>query len=95
MAKCFLHRTPSAIIICGDSMSDLALSQIEKSIDDLSTDEQLRLISRVAEKLRKSGENGARFDLQLEQMAADEQIRSEMRAIEKDFAATEMDSLNK
>ena len=53
-------------------MSDLALSQIEKSIDDLSTDEQLRLISRVAEKLRKSGENGARFDLQLEQMAADE-----------------------
>jgi hypothetical protein len=76
-------------------MNDLVLSQIEKSIDDLSTDEQLRLISRVAEKLRKNSENEARLELQIEEMAADEQIRSEIRAIERDFAAAEMDGLDK
>jgi hypothetical protein len=75
-------------------MSDAVLSQIEKSIEELPSDEQLLLISRMAERLRKNALNEAEFEAKLEEMAADMQIQAELRRIEEDFAVTELDGLS-
>ena len=74
-------------------MSDTALLQIEKSIEGLTTDEQLLLISRLAEKLRKHEQSESAFEAELAEMAADEEIQAELRRIEEDFAVADMDGL--
>ncbi len=74
-------------------MSQIVLSQIEKNIQQLSADEQLLLISRVAEKLRRKAEDEEEFEAQLAEMAKDENIQAELKNIEKDFAVTELDGL--
>ena len=74
-------------------MSKIALTQLEKKIEALPADEQLLLISRVAEKLRGNAEREFEFESQLAKMAADEQIQAELRNIEHDFAFTELDGL--
>jgi hypothetical protein len=75
-------------------MSEIALVQIEKNIEALPADEQLLLISRVAEKLRKTSHSEFEFESQLAEMAADKQIQAELRNIERDFAITELDGLS-
>jgi hypothetical protein len=75
-------------------MSEIALSQIEKSVEDLPTADQLLLISRVAERLRREAQNDFEFDADLAEMAADEQVQAEMRRIEHDFSVTELDGLS-
>lgn len=76
-------------------MSDAVLYQIEKTILELPADEQLLLISRVVDKLRKTAQNEAEFEARLAEMAADKQVQAELRRIEDDFAATELDGLAK
>lgn len=74
-------------------MSDVALSQIEKSIVELPVDEQLQLISRVAERLRRQNALNSDFESGLAEMAADEEVQQELRNIERDFRRTEFDGL--
>lgn len=74
-------------------MNQLILSEIEQSIMQLSTDEQLLLISRVAEKLRRKSLIDSEFEDQLAEMANDADIQREIKEIEEDFQYTEMDGL--
>ena len=74
-------------------MSQIILSQIEKNILQLPVDEQLLLISRVAERLRGKIDDKSDFEIALAEMAADEDIQRELKAIEKDFRRTEFDGL--
>jgi hypothetical protein len=74
-------------------MSQAILSQIEQNILQLPIDEQLLLISRVAERLRSKIEGVKDFDSELEEMANDENIQRELKEIEKDFRYTEFDGL--
>ena len=74
-------------------MSRIVLSQIEQNILQLPVDEQLLLISRVAEKLRKKVETQTDFQNQLSVMANDASIQRELKAIEEDFHRTELDGL--
>jgi hypothetical protein len=77
------------------NMSQMVLSQIEQNILQLSTDEQLLLISRVAERLRKKSVEDSEFEKQLMEMANDENIQKELKEIEADFLHTELDGLAK
>ena len=76
-------------------MSQIVLSQIEQSILRLPANEQLLLISRVAEKLRKRIDKEDDFKNQLAEMANDAEIQRELKAIETDFRQTEFDGLEK
>jgi hypothetical protein len=75
------------------NMDQTALSEIEQSVMQLSPDEQLLLISRVAEKLRKKSVTDSEFENQLAEMANDANIRRELKEIEEDFQYTELDGL--
>ncbi len=76
-------------------MNQAALSQIEQKIFELSVDEQLTLIARVAEKLREKTVGAGDFESQLSEMANDEDIRRELMEIETGFRHTEFDGLEK
>ena len=71
------------------------LSQIERKISQLSREEQLRLIERIVHRLRKSNKERVDLDSQLAAMAHDPEIQEEMRRIEKEFALTETNGLEK
>jgi hypothetical protein len=73
---------------------DALLAEIEERLVQLSHDEQLWLIERVAHRLRQAG-NGSRAIApeQLAAMAADPEIQRELREIAAEFSATEMDGL--
>jgi len=79
----------------GRIMSEIALIKIEETIQELPVDEQLLLISRVAEKLRQNAENDFEFEDELGRMADDAEIQAELKLIERDFASTELDGLAK
>lgn len=74
-------------------MSQTILSQIEQNILQLPVDEQLLLISRVAERLRGKIDGENNFESELAEMANDENIQRELKEIEKDFRYTEFDGL--
>jgi len=76
-----------------ESMSELVLTEIENTILKLPVDEQRKLISRVSRKLRNQNGNDSDFKQQLKEMAADPDIRRELRKIEADFRSTEFDGL--
>lgn len=76
-------------------MNQTVLSEIEQNILSLPVDEQLRLISRVAEKLRGKIENDSDFEKQLSEMASDGDIQRELKNIEEDFSFTELDGLER
>ena len=81
-------------------MPSTVLSQIEKTISQLSHDEQLWLIEKLAHHLREeamkneAGEQAA-FERQLVAMASGSEIRAELQKIEQEFVATETDGLGK
>ncbi|CAN5294878.1 hypothetical protein BH20ACI2_BH20ACI2_02000 [soil metagenome] len=72
-------------------MGTSVISEIEESILALPEKEQLRLISRVAETLRRRRQ--PQIDAQLIEMANDPDIQREIREIERDFTGTEFDGL--
>jgi hypothetical protein len=74
-------------------MSQAILSQIEQNILELPIDEQLLLISRVAERLHNKIDGENAFESKLAEMATDENIQRELKEIEKDFRYTEFDGL--
>lgn len=76
-------------------MNQTILTQIESRIMELTADDQLRLISRVADRLRRQVEDDSDFEARLAEMAEDEYIRAELSNIEQDFAVTEFDGLLK
>lgn len=66
-------------------MSQIVLSQIEQNILQLPVDEQLLLISRVAERLRGKIDESPDFETSLFAMANDADIRRELKEIEEDL----------
>ena len=70
------------------------LSQIESNVMLLPADEQLALISRIAERLSRA-ETMSDFGAEMVEMAADPEIQHELKEIDRDFRITEMDGLNK
>jgi hypothetical protein len=76
--------------------NSVSLAQIEREIQQLSYDEQLWLIERLVHGLRHRSRNARpTFDAALKEMAADPEIRRELEEIAREFAATEMDGLER
>jgi len=73
-------------------MGSSVISEIEESILALPEKEQLRLISRVTQTLRRRPRED--LDSQLAGMANDPQIQRELMEIERDFSAAEIDCLS-
>jgi len=81
-------------------MSSSVLSQIEKTIGLLSPEEQLWLIEQLAHRLQESSmkretAEQAAFESQLAKMSTDPEIRDELQKINREFAVTEADGLEK
>lgn len=75
-------------------MSVMSLAQIERNIALLSRDEQLLLIEKIVNFLkRKDIRKNKTIESQMEEMASDSQIQAELRNINEEFAVTEMDGL--
>jgi hypothetical protein len=74
-------------------MNQPRLARIEKQVTQLPPQEQLWLMERIAHRLQ--GSSGRHFadESDLAAMAADPEIRRELRAIDEDFRAAEGDGL--
>jgi hypothetical protein len=77
-------------------MKKAVLDDIEKRIEKLTQEEQLYLIERLAQRLRRgpAKRNPLRPE-NLAEMAADPQIQAELRKIDEEFRGTEADGLEK
>jgi len=76
------------------------LSQIEKVIGHLSREEQLWLIGQLAHRLREDSMKSdlvkqTVFESQLAAMATDPEIGAELKKINREFAVTEADGLER
>jgi hypothetical protein len=74
-------------------MNSVALETLESAISQLSLLEQVRLLERLAQRVRKQTERQQSPDDELAAMAADPSIQRELRQIEAEFSGTEMDGL--
>ena len=80
-------------------MNPPSLHQIEKMVSCLSDEEQLCLMERMIHNLRLSRRHNHRdsheqtLEQQLVMMANDPGIQGELKAIDQEFAVTEMDGL--
>jgi hypothetical protein len=76
-------------------MMALSAQTIADAIDELPLQDQLWLMERLAQHIRKQT-SGMSFmtPQQLLDMAQDPELQREMQAIEADFAATESDGLD-
>ncbi len=77
-------------------MDTLEIAEIEKRIDRLPLKDQLRLIERVARRLRLRESSITEKDSleeQLSTMARDPEVQRELRAIAGEFSVTEFDGL--
>lgn len=74
-------------------MNTLPLESIESAINQLSFLEQVQLLERLAQRIRKQTERRQSIEDQLAAMAADPEIQRELREIEAEFRGTEMDGL--
>ena len=70
------------------------LSQIEERIAQLALAEQLWLLERVAQRIREKFVAQSTYDQQLAAMAADQEVQSELRSIEEEFAHAAADGLD-
>jgi len=75
-------------------MNPADLDALERQIAQLSAEEQLWLIERVAHRLRRPRfEDEATLERELAAMAADPDIQRELREIDAEFRGTEGDGL--
>jgi hypothetical protein len=74
-------------------VNSTSLSQLEERISQLSLEEQLWLIARVAQRLHTQLVAHSPVEAQLMAMAADPEIQAELRAIAAEFVHTETDGL--
>lgn len=63
-------------------MSQVTLPQIEQNISELPIEEQILLISRVAERLHNKIDGEKDFESELTEMANDANIQRELKEIE-------------
>jgi hypothetical protein len=73
-------------------MRSIALESIETQLTNLSHDECLWLIEKLAKQIRRQPPP-ADFEADLIAMANDPLLQKELRAIEAEFAVTEQDGL--
>ncbi len=67
-------------------MSSAALTEIERRIDQLSIDEQERLLEHLTRRIRQAKQDGASAAADdLAAMAADPDIQRELREIDEEF----------
>jgi len=69
------------------------MAEIESQLDQLTPDEQLLLIEKLAKRLRRKDDKDWERDLAA--LAADPDIQRELREIEQEFAGNEMNGLEK
>jgi len=79
-------------------MLAIILNELEEKISQLSREEQLRLIGRLAHRLREDTTNNKTikeefFDDRLVAMANDPAMQAELKQIGAEFAVTEADGL--
>ena len=74
-------------------MNMMVLSQLEENIYELSLDEQLWLIERLAQHIRNAMTIEDNLEMQLIAMANDPEIQDELQIIEAEFAIAEADGL--
>lgn len=74
-------------------MNMIVLSQIEENIYELSLDEQLWLIERLAQHIRNAMARNDDIETQLTAMANDPEIQDELQMIATEFAIAEADGL--
>lgn len=75
-------------------MSNASLAQIEQQINRLSINEQLLLMERLAQQIRRqTKKQPAITSYDLQAMANDPEIQREIREIGAEFSATESDGL--
>jgi hypothetical protein len=75
-------------------MSASLIERIETEIGQLSLPDQLWLLERLAQRIRKrASPTSVKGDAQLAAMAHDPHIQRELREIEAEFALTEGDGL--
>ena len=75
-------------------MNTMVLSQLEENIYELSLDEQLWLIERLAQHIRNAMTiKEDNLEMQLIAMANDPEIQNELQIIETEFAIAEADGL--
>lgn len=76
-------------------MNGSVVSQIEDSFNQLSLSDQLWLIERLVQRIREQTLRSKNdLNAQLDAMAADPDIRREIRQIENEFSVTEADGLD-
>jgi hypothetical protein len=78
----------------------MSLAQIEQSIDFLTYDELLYLLEKLVRSLKKKSSSRVlssqqAFEQQIAMMANDPDIQNELAEINRDFAVTELDGLEK
>ena len=77
-------------------MNQSLRSQIEDTFGKLSISEQLLLIERLVHQVNQNTlQEGDEIESQLALMAADPGIRNELKKIEREFAYTESDGLER
>ncbi len=76
-------------------MNPSVLSEIKKKINQLSHEEQLWLIERLAHGLRESTLEKGILENQLAAMASDPEIQNELKKIDEEFVLAELDGLEK
>ena len=77
-------------------MEVMSLSQIEKNIGLLPRKDQLFLIERIIQRLRQNDRaEEDHLERQLALMASDPNIQEELKKINEEFAAAEIDGLEK
>jgi hypothetical protein len=74
-------------------MEKVTLSKIEESINQLSLDEQLWLMERLAQSIRNYMFRRTDMESQLAAMANDPEIQNELREIEEEFMVSETNGL--
>ena len=74
-------------------MNMMVLSQLEENIYELSLEEQLWLIERLAQHIRQAMAVKDNLETQLIAMAHDPEIQDELRTIDAEFAVAEADGL--
>ena len=76
-------------------MKTAILDKLDAEVSKLSFLEQLELIEILARKIRlRSKTSDEQFADELNEMANDPQMQRELRKIEAEFSATEMDGLH-
>lgn len=84
---------------CREKMMSPKLLEIERCIRSFSVEEQLWLLEKIARQVRERTRTADKFadaeymKNQMEAMAKDPHIQTEIAAINEEFAVTEMDGM--